>query len=154
MPFAEPRSVRYLDHAPIERWMELIIAPLQVPTAFGGTDQCMLMTFHDLTPLRRVEEMRADFVANASHELRTPLAALSGFIDTLQGPARGDTAAREKFLAIMRAQASRMARLIGRALSGAVARVLRAFCRKLRRARTVRMSGACAVIWGATGGDW
>ena len=43
------------------------------------------MTFHDLTPLRRVEEMRADFVANASHELRTPLAALSGFIDTLQG---------------------------------------------------------------------
>ena len=48
----------------------------------------MLMTFHDQTPLRRVEEMRADFVANASHELRTPLAALSGFIDTLQGPAR------------------------------------------------------------------
>ncbi len=39
------------------------------------------MTFHDLTPLRRVEEMRADFVANASHELRTPLAALSGFIE-------------------------------------------------------------------------
>ena len=50
----------------------------------------MLITFHDLTPLRRVEEMRADFVANASHELRTPLAALSGFIDTLQGPARND----------------------------------------------------------------
>ena len=48
----------------------------------------VLMTFHDLTPLRRVEEMRADFVANASHELRTPLAALSGFIETLQGPAR------------------------------------------------------------------
>ena len=46
--------------------------------------------FDDLTPLRRVEEMRADFVANASHELRTPLAALSGFIETLQGPARDD----------------------------------------------------------------
>ncbi len=62
----------------------------------------MLITFHDLTPLRRVEEMRADFVANASHELRTPLAALLGFIDTLQGPAKDDPAAREKFLASCR----------------------------------------------------
>jgi two-component system phosphate regulon sensor histidine kinase PhoR len=75
------------------------------------------MTFHDLTPLRRVEEMRADFVANASHELRTPLAALSGFIDTLQGPARDDTKARERFLAIMHTQATRMARLIDDLLS-------------------------------------
>ena len=47
----------------------------------------VLLTLHDLTPIRRVEEMRADFVANASHELRTPLASLSGFIETLQGPA-------------------------------------------------------------------
>jgi two-component system phosphate regulon sensor histidine kinase PhoR len=61
--------------------------------------------------------MRADFVANASHELRTPLAALSGFIDTLQGPAREDVKARERFLGIMHAQASRMARLIDDLLS-------------------------------------
>jgi two-component system phosphate regulon sensor histidine kinase PhoR len=114
---AEPRRVTYLDHAPIERWLELIIVPVEVPTAFGGIDQCMLMTFHDLTPLRRVEEMRADFVANASHELRTPLAALSGFIDTLQGQARDDPKARERFLGIMHAQATRMARLIDDLLS-------------------------------------
>ena len=75
------------------------------------------MTFHDLTPLRRVEEMRADFVANASHELRTPLAALSGFIETLQGSARDDAKARERFLAIMQEQARRMARLIDDLLS-------------------------------------
>ena len=75
------------------------------------------MTFHDQTPLRRVEEMRADFVANASHELRTPLAALSGFIDTLQGPAKDDAKARERFLGIMHAQATRMARLIDDLLS-------------------------------------
>jgi two-component system phosphate regulon sensor histidine kinase PhoR len=77
----------------------------------------VLMTFHDLTPLRRAEQMRADFVANASHELRTPLAALSGFIDTLQGSARDDAAARQRFLAIMHTQATRMARLIDDLLS-------------------------------------
>jgi two-component system phosphate regulon sensor histidine kinase PhoR len=113
----EPRRATYLDHVPVDRWMELIITPVPVPTTFGGTDKCMLMTFHDQTPLRRVEEMRADFVANASHELRTPLAALSGFIDTLQGPAREDTKARERFLAIMHTQATRMARLIDDLLS-------------------------------------
>ena len=114
---SEPRRVTYLDHAPVDRWMELTITPVPVPTNYGGVDKCMLMTFHDQTPLRRVEEMRADFVANASHELRTPLAALSGFIDTLQGPARDDAKARERFLSIMHAQATRMARLIDDLLS-------------------------------------
>jgi two-component system phosphate regulon sensor histidine kinase PhoR len=113
----ESRRATYLDHVPVDRWMELIITPVPVPTLFGGTDKCMLMTFHDQTPLRRVEEMRADFVANASHELRTPLAALSGFIDTLQGPARDDAKARERFLGIMHTQATRMARLIDDLLS-------------------------------------
>lgn len=113
----EPRRATYHDHVPVDRWMELIITPVPVPTIFGGIDKCMLMTFHDLTPLRRVEEMRADFVANASHELRTPLAALSGFIDTLQGPAKDDARARERFLGIMHTQAGRMARLIDDLLS-------------------------------------
>jgi two-component system phosphate regulon sensor histidine kinase PhoR len=61
--------------------------------------------------------MRADFIANASHELRTPLASLSGFIDTLLGPARDDAEARARFLAIMKTQATRMARLIDDLLS-------------------------------------
>jgi two-component system, OmpR family, phosphate regulon sensor histidine kinase PhoR len=114
---SETRRATYLDHVPVDRWMELTVTPVPVPTLFGGTDKCMLMTFHDQTPLRRVEEMRADFVANASHELRTPLAALSGFIDTLQGPAKDDPRARERFLGIMHAQATRMARLIDDLLS-------------------------------------
>jgi two-component system phosphate regulon sensor histidine kinase PhoR len=113
----ETRRATYLDHVPVDRWMELIITPVPVPTLFGGTDKCMLMTFHDQTPLRRVEEMRADFVANASHELRTPLAALSGFIDTLQGQAKDDPKARERFLGIMHTQATRMARVIDDLLS-------------------------------------
>ena len=113
----EPQRVTYVERVPVERWMELMVTPVAVPTDFGGSDNCFLMTFRDQTPLRRAEEMRADFVANASHELRTPLAALSGFIDTLQGPARDDPKARERFLGIMHAQATRMARLIDDLLS-------------------------------------
>ena len=71
-----------------------------------------LLVLRDQTDLRRAERMRADFLANASHELRTPLASLSGFIETLRGPARDDVGARDKFLGIMQAQAERMARLI------------------------------------------
>jgi len=113
----QPQRVTYVERVPVERWMELVVMPVVVPTEFGGSDNCFLMTFRDQTPLRRAEEMRADFVANASHELRTPLAALSGFIDTLQGPARDDVKARERFLGIMHAQATRMARLIDDLLS-------------------------------------
>jgi two-component system phosphate regulon sensor histidine kinase PhoR len=61
--------------------------------------------------------MRVDFVANASHELRTPLASLLGFIETLQGPAKDDPKARERFLEVMRGQARRMTRLIDDLLS-------------------------------------
>ena len=67
--------------------------------------------------MKRAEEARADFVANASHELRTPLAAVSGFIDTLKGHARDDEKAREKFLDIMSVEAGRMRRLIDDLLS-------------------------------------
>jgi two-component system phosphate regulon sensor histidine kinase PhoR len=103
------QRAEFYVRVPVERWQEVIVMPVEAGL--------LLMTFHDLTPLRRVDEMRADFVANASHELRTPLAALSGFIETLQGPARDDPVARERFLAIMQAQAFRMARLIDDLLS-------------------------------------
>jgi len=114
----ERQRVEYYQRVPLERWFEVFVGPVSMPSGEARSARDMLvMTFHDLTPLRRVEEMRADFVANASHELRTPLAALSGFIETLQGPAKDDAAARERFLAIMRSQATRMARLIDDLLS-------------------------------------
>jgi two-component system phosphate regulon sensor histidine kinase PhoR len=103
-----PERVEFTERAPAERWFEAVLAPLR---------DGVLVTFRDLTPIRRVEDMRVDFVANVSHELRTPLAALSGFIETLKGAARNDTAARERFLDIMEAQARRMARLIDDLLS-------------------------------------
>jgi two-component system phosphate regulon sensor histidine kinase PhoR len=80
-------------------------------------DRLLIVTLRSLTDEKRLDALRADFVANASHELRTPLASLMGFIDTLLGPASGDAAARENFLGIMRTQAQRMANLIDDLLS-------------------------------------
>jgi two-component system phosphate regulon sensor histidine kinase PhoR len=82
-----------------------------------GALRLALVHMRDETDARRMEQMRADFLANASHELRTPLASLSGFIETLKGHARDDAAARDRFLGIMSTQADRMSRLIADLLS-------------------------------------
>ena len=77
----------------------------------------LLVTIKDLTDLANAEQMRTDFVANVSHELRSPLTALSGFIETIKGPAKDDVLARERFLGLMELEASRMVRLISDPLS-------------------------------------
>jgi two-component system phosphate regulon sensor histidine kinase PhoR len=100
------------ERVPVERVFEVHAAPLS-----GEAGAMVVLTLHDLTDARRVEKMRVDFIANASHELRTPLASLLGFIETLQGAAKDDPTARERFLAIMRDQGQRMARLIDDLLS-------------------------------------
>jgi two-component system phosphate regulon sensor histidine kinase PhoR len=110
----KPQRIEFSERVPLSRWSEAFVAPV-AGTQAGGPH--LVITVHDLTPIRQIEHMRADFVANVSHELRTPLAALTGFVDTLQGPARDDAAARSRFLGIMQAQAWRMARLIDDLLS-------------------------------------
>ncbi len=79
--------------------------------------QGVVCAFEDVSEQEQIGQMRRDFVANVSHELRTPLTALLGFIETLQGAARDDTAARARFLAIMEREAGRMNRLVGDLLS-------------------------------------
>ena len=96
------------------RRFEAFIAPLVLPGA--GTPAASIL-LRDLTAQQHLERMRADFVANASHELRTPLSSLTGYIETLQGPARNDPAAQERFLSRMLEQAHRMRRLIDDLLS-------------------------------------
>jgi two-component system, OmpR family, phosphate regulon sensor histidine kinase PhoR len=108
-----PERVTWLERVPVERYFEVNAAPINGQRL----EPTMILTLRDLSEMRRVERMRVDFVANASHELRTPLASLLGFVETLQGPARDDKPAREKFLAIMRDQAQRMARLVDDLLS-------------------------------------
>jgi two-component system phosphate regulon sensor histidine kinase PhoR len=108
------RIVEFNLTVPLERALSARIEPLAQRTADGTV---CLVTLHDLTQIKRADQMRADFVANASHELRTPLSTLSGFIETLMGPARDDADAREKFLAIMHEQSGRMSRLVADLLS-------------------------------------
>src|ERR1700722_8599977 len=107
-------TVAWSERVPVERLFDVNIAPL---TSRDGKIGAALLTLRDLTEVRRVERMRVDFIANASHELRTPLASLLGFVETLQGPAREDGKARERFLGIMREQGRRMARLVDDLLS-------------------------------------
>ncbi|MDE2464105.1 MAG: hypothetical protein KGO02_10370 [Alphaproteobacteria bacterium] len=107
----EPSSIAFTVHVPLERHYEAHV------TRVGQDPPLTALLLHDLTAIRRAEEARADFVANASHELRTPLAAVSGFIETLKGHARDDAEAREKFLDIMSVESGRMRRLIDDLLS-------------------------------------
>jgi two-component system phosphate regulon sensor histidine kinase PhoR len=108
-----PEKAIWVERLPVECWFEVYIAPLRL----SGAAPAAVASLRDLTEARRVERMRVDFVANASHELRTPLASLLGFVETLQGPAKDDAEARIRFLAIMREQAQRMARLVDDLLS-------------------------------------
>ncbi|MGR3461039.1 MAG: sensor histidine kinase [Roseovarius sp.] len=86
-------------------------------TVEEGAAPGVLVSFEDLTEREQAAQMRRDFVANVSHELRTPLTSLMGFIETLQGPARRDEAAMDRFLGIMAREAARMERLVHDLLS-------------------------------------
>lgn len=107
----EAGTVEFAFRVPVERHYQAYTARV------GSSPVVTTLLLHDLTSVKRAQQMRVDFVANASHELRTPLAAVSGFIETLRGPAKDDSVAREKFLEIMRVEASRMRRLIEDLLS-------------------------------------
>ncbi len=108
------RVVEFALTIPVERQLRARFARIAHPALDGAI---AVLSLHDITELKRAEQMRADFIANASHELRTPLATLTGFIETLRGPARDDAEARERFLGIMNAQAARMTRLVEDLLS-------------------------------------
>jgi len=105
-------TVTFYERVPADRWFEARVSPLGDVAGLPRKAPVFLVLLRDLTEAQRVERMRVDFVANASHELRTPLASVTGFIETLQGPARNDPDARDRFLDIMAQQARRMSRLI------------------------------------------
>jgi len=103
-------TVEFTALRPRRRYLR---ATLRAMDGDGG----VVLTLADVSEVHRLDAMRMDFVANASHELRTPLAAITGMVETLQGPAREDTANHARFLGIIGREAARMARLVDDLLS-------------------------------------
>jgi two-component system phosphate regulon sensor histidine kinase PhoR len=71
-------------------------------------EACAVLVFHDITELRRLENIRKDFVANVSHELRTPLTSIKGYIEALLDGAKDDPGTSTKFLEIILKQSDRL----------------------------------------------
>jgi two-component system, OmpR family, phosphate regulon sensor histidine kinase PhoR len=83
-----------------------------VPIDLGGGDVGVIMVFHEVTELRRLETVRTEFVANVSHELRTPLTAIHGYLETLLGGGLDEPADARRFLEIVFRHTERLGRLL------------------------------------------
>jgi two-component system phosphate regulon sensor histidine kinase PhoR len=116
-----PNQIEHSERLPSERVYIVRSSPVELGAVgganHGASERLFVLSFRDISEVRRIDRMRSDFVANASHELRTPLASLRGFIETIQGPAKSDFKAQERFLGIMFDQTTRMSRLVDDLLS-------------------------------------
>lgn len=95
---------------------EIILTPsgrcLDVEASVAGGEQdneaCAVLVFHDITELRRLENIRKDFVANVSHELRTPLTSIKGYVEALLDGGKDDPGTSVRFLDIILKQSDRL----------------------------------------------
>jgi two-component system, OmpR family, phosphate regulon sensor histidine kinase PhoR len=95
---------------------EITLAPtgkcLQVEASVAGgqreNEACVVLVFHDITELRRLEKIRKDFVANVSHELRTPLTSIKGYVEALLDGRKDDPKTTTDFLEIILKQSDRL----------------------------------------------
>ena len=76
-----------------------------------ATGRGAILVLHDITDLKRADQIRRDFVANVSHELRTPLTAIKGYAEALLDEP-DDAEARQRFLEIIQRHSARMERLV------------------------------------------
>lgn len=98
---------------PKEKIIKCYIAPVYREKTVAG----ITVVFHDITQIRKLEQMRVDFVANASHELRTPLTVIKGYAETLLGGALNDRPVSEKFVSVIDQEADRLQRLVNELLT-------------------------------------
>jgi two-component system phosphate regulon sensor histidine kinase PhoR len=78
----------------------------------SGGEWASLAVFHDLSDVKRVEQVRRDFIANVSHELRTPLAAIKSVIETLEAGAKDDPASAAEFLSRADSEVDRLVQMV------------------------------------------
>ena len=103
----ERRSLSVLIDRPNKQYLQAVTTPI-----FSGGDWASLAVFHDLSEVKRVEQVRRDFVANVSHELRTPLAALKSVIETLESGAKDDPASAADFLSRADSEVDRLVQMV------------------------------------------
>jgi two-component system phosphate regulon sensor histidine kinase PhoR len=82
----------------------------------NGKSNGILLVFQNITRLKKLENMRRDFVANVSHELKTPLTSIKGFVETLQDWAIDDPVKARKFLGTVHHQVERLTDIINNLL--------------------------------------
>ena len=117
LPDIDSREIK-LFH-PIEREIRVKKAPI-----ISGTKNQMgiVITVQDITDIKRLENMRSEFVANVSHELKTPLTSIKGFSETLRYV--DDSETKNKFLNIIDKEAERLTNLINDILTTFIIMVL------------------------------
>jgi len=93
---------------PVARTVDVSVVPLRL----AGEAPGVVMVLHDVTALRRLEQVRTEFVANVSHELRTPLTAIQGYLETLLGGALEEGAHARRFLEVAFRHTERLGRLL------------------------------------------
>src|SRR5688572_1095662 len=106
----ERSGVKVETHGPERQIFDLRVVP--IGNANGNGAQGALGVFFDITRTERLELVRQEFLSNVSHELRTPLTAIMAFIETLESGAKEDPESCQRFLSIIRKNASRMHDLI------------------------------------------
>ena len=106
----EVSGVKVETHGPDRQVFDLRVVPLG--NANGNGNAGALGVFFDITRTERLELVRQEFLSNVSHELRTPLTAIMAFVETLESGAKEDPESCQRFLSIIRRNASRMHELI------------------------------------------
>jgi two-component system phosphate regulon sensor histidine kinase PhoR len=102
----EVTGVKVETHGPDRQVFDLRVIP--IGNANGNGSAGALGVFFDITRTERLELVRQEFLSNVSHELRTPLTAIMAFVETLESGAKEDPESCQRFLSIIRRNASRM----------------------------------------------
>jgi two-component system phosphate regulon sensor histidine kinase PhoR len=100
--------VEVVLHAPARMIVEVYGLPFPLANQKKGS----VIVLHDVTQLRRLEKVRAEFIDNVSHELRTPLAAIIGYLETLIDEPSLETPNNRKFVHVAHQHAGRLNRLV------------------------------------------
>jgi two-component system phosphate regulon sensor histidine kinase PhoR len=107
----ERSGVKVETHGPERQIFDLRVVPIGSING-NGTAEGALGVFFDITRIERLEHVRQEFLSNVSHELRTPLTSIIAFVETLENGAMEDMESSQRFLSIIRKNASRMQGLI------------------------------------------